>query len=83
MRTVLFAAIASLAALANFSVAHANQPATPYEVENGCPAELPTYQAQPNANFTVLDRTTLSHECLTAMRDQNGDRDKNNDNNDD
>lgn len=77
-KALIFATAAAIATGFAASTAHA-EPTTPYEIEQGCPAELPTFKAMPNANFTVLDRTTLSHDCLSAMRDQNGDRDKNND----
>jgi len=77
MRMFLFASIAAVAALATtLSIVPANaEQASVAEIEAGCPAELPVIQVA-NANFVVLDRSSLTKDCLAAIYIQNGDSDE-------
>ena len=70
MRMIATLAAAFIAA-ATLSTANAEQ-ASVAEVEAGCPVQLPVLQVA-NTNFVVLDRTSLTRECLQKIYEQNGD----------
>jgi len=74
MRNILLAAAVAVSTLLAANVASAEQ-ASVAEVEAGCPAELPVIQVA-NANFVVLDRSSLTKDCLAAIYIQNGDSDE-------
>lgn len=71
MRSVLLAIAAALVAVSFSSVARADL-ATSVEQDAGCPAALPTIKAQ-NGNYSWLDRSGLTKECLRKLYEQNGD----------
>lgn len=69
--------IATVAAAALFSANSYAEQATVAEVEAGCPVNLPTINTAINDNFggkvQVLDRSSLSQDCLAKIYEQNGD----------